>query len=118
MRVLTFIHATGFDDDWSELGLTDEDLRVIQQMIQENPTGPPVVKGTGGLRKMRFAPPKKRGRRNWFRVCYVYFPVAATVLLVVAYAKNELDDLSPADKKFIRSMIEREHEALSRRAAQ
>lgn len=84
-------------------------------MIQADPTGRPIVKGTGGLRKMRFAPPKKRGARKWYRVGYVYFPDAATVLLIVAYAKNEKDDLSSADKKYIRQMIEREHKILSRR---
>jgi len=45
----------------------------------------------------------------------VYFPEAAMVLLLVAYAKNESDDLSAADKKYIREMIEREHKVLSNR---
>ena len=113
--LLNFIHAIGFDEDWTDIGLADDDLWMVQLMIQADPTGHPVVKGTGGLRKMRFAPPKKRGARKWYRVCYVYFREAACVLLVVAYAKNEKDDLSPADKKGIRRMIERENKILSRR---
>jgi hypothetical protein len=43
------------------------------------------------------------------------FSRRGAVLLVVAYAKNEMDDLSPADKKYIREMIKREHAVLSNR---
>jgi hypothetical protein len=113
--LLNFIHAHGFESDWKDLGLKDEDIWVVQLMIQSDPEGQPVVKGTGGLRKLRFAPPRKSGRRKWFRVGYVYFPDAATVLLLVAYAKNECDNLSAADKKFVREMIAREHRILSNR---
>jgi hypothetical protein len=112
---LTFVHEDGFESDWKDLGLTDEDLWGVQLMIQSDPEGSPVVKGTGGLRKLRFAPPKRSGRRKWFRACYVYFPEAAFVLLVVAYAKNESDDLSAADKKYIREMIAKEHKISSKR---
>jgi hypothetical protein len=114
--LLTFVHSHGFEDDWRDIGLKDEDIWIVQLMIQSDPEKNPVVKGTGGLRKMRFAPPTSSGRRKWFRVGYVYFPEAATVLLIVAYAKNEADDLSAADKKFIREMIEREHKIFSTRA--
>jgi len=56
--LLNFIHAHGFESDWKDIGLRDEDLWVMQLMIQADPEGSPVVKGTGGLRKLRFAPPK------------------------------------------------------------
>lgn len=115
-RGFTFIHAHGFDEDWKDLGFSDENLWILQRSIQANPEGAPVVKGTGGLRKVRFAAPKKSGRRKWCRVGYVVFPDAAIVLLVIAYAKNESDDLSPEDKNFIREMIERQQKILSRRS--
>ena len=64
--------------------------------------------GTGGLRKLRFAPSSKTGRRGWFRICYAYFPDAGVVLLIVAYAKSELDDIPAEDKKYFSNMIERQ----------
>ncbi len=77
---VNFIELHGFRDEWKRLGLKDDDLWVLQSMIGLNPKGNPVIMGTGGLRKLRFAPPKKKGRRKWCRVCYVYFQDAAVVL--------------------------------------
>jgi hypothetical protein len=113
---LNFIELHGFRDDWKRLTLDDEDLFAMQLAIQAFPNGSPVIKGIGGLRKMRFAAKKKYGVKKAIRVGYVYFPEASTIVLVVAYAKNEKDNLSPADKKAIRAFIEREHAVLTKRA--
>ena len=65
----------------------------VQVAIMANPKHGSVIKGTGGLRKLEFAPPrglggKKRGKRNSCRVCYAYFEEFYTVLLVMAYSKG------------------------------
>lgn len=81
-----------------------------------NPLGAPVVRGTGGLRKIRFSPLRwTKGKRGAVRVAYVYFEEYKIVLLVVAYAKNERDDLSAAQTKEIRNLIAREKAAFSKR---
>lgn len=104
--MLTFVELEGFLDDWTDLGLTDTDLHALQAMIMASPSAGKVVKGAGGLRKMRFAPARWRsGKSGAVRVCYVYYPDYAVVLLVVAYSKSERDDLSAADKKFFRRVI-------------
>jgi hypothetical protein len=72
-HLVTFIEADGFGDDWKQLGLHDKDLWIAQAMIGANPKGPPVIPGTGGLRKLKFAPSSKTGHREWFRICYAYF---------------------------------------------
>lgn len=113
---VTFIEMHGFSDDWKKLGLIDTDLWAVQCMIGANPTGNSVIGGTGGLRKLKFTTPKKSGRSRSYRLCYVYFKDAAVVLLVVAYAKNESDDISYADKKYFKALIEREHAVFMRRA--
>lgn len=67
------------------------------------------------MRKIRFAPKRfGRGKRGAFRVCYAYFEKVRVVLLVVAYGKNERDDLSPEAKKSIRDHLAREEEYLSK----
>ena len=114
--LLTFIELPGFDDDWKRLRLNDDDLWMLQFRIMAEPRGAPVVPGTDGLRKLRFAPSRwGKGKRGAARVGYVYLEEFRIVLLVVAYAKNEQDDLSPDDKRVIRDMIRREREALERR---
>ena len=73
-----------------------------------NPEAGKVIAGTGGLRKLRFDRIEDRiGKRGGVRVCYVHFPGHAIVLLVAAYGKNEKDDLTPIEKKYIREYIER-----------
>ena len=46
-----FIHGKKFDTQWTELGLTDDDLKDLQQILIENPKIGSVIQGTGRLRK-------------------------------------------------------------------
>lgn len=72
----------------------------------------------GGLRKLRFGRAEERiGKRAGIRVCYVYFKEHWTVLLVVAYGKNEKDDLTAGEKRSIREYIQRAKSWLDSRKA-
>ena len=104
---LHFVEMDEFRGDWKQLGLNDdEDIWALQIAIMCNPRGSPVIPGTGGLRKMRFAPDKWNvGKSDAVRVCYVYFPNHWTVLLVAAYSKNEKDNLTDGEKAGIRKYI-------------
>jgi hypothetical protein len=105
---LRFIELRPFAAAWKDLGLDDEDQLALQVLIMLNPTNPPVVEGTGGLRKVRFAPVRWRtGKRGALRVGYVYLQDHGVVLLVIAYSKDEKDNLTPGEKKAIRSLIQR-----------
>jgi hypothetical protein len=64
------------------------------------------MKGTGGLRKMRFAPSSaNRGKSGAVRVCYVIFVAAASCYLLAIFPKNEQPNLSADDKKRWRKWI-------------
>lgn len=111
--LLTFIEMHGFTDDWRALGMDDDDLQALQVVMMATPRQGKVVAGTGGLRKLRFAPEKSnRGKSGGCRVCYVYFEEHHIVLLVVVYSKSEQDDLSPEDKATIKKLIDRQQKAL------
>lgn len=105
--LLHFIELDEFQDDWEELGLDVEvDLWELQNQIMHDPAGPPIIQGTGGLRKMRFAPSRWNiGKSGAIRVCYVYFQPHWTVLLVMAYGKGKKDNLSSAEKRDIARYI-------------
>jgi hypothetical protein len=106
--LLNFIELEWFVDSWDDLKLTDEDLTALQILIMCNPKGGRVMKGTGGLRKLRYSPEGwKTGRRGALRVCYVYFEKYGIVLLCLVFRKRELDDLSDAGKKAVRKAIGR-----------
>src|ERR1700723_3301956 len=86
--LLTFIEMKGFASDWSRLGLNDEDLSALQIAIMCAPTKPAVIKDTGGLREIRFAPERwGTGKSGAARVCYAYLQNHGTILLIVAYSK-------------------------------
>lgn len=73
----------------------------------QDPDGPPVIRGTGGLRKARFSPGKWNiGKRGAVRVCYVYFKAHRTVMLVMAYGKGRKANLTASEKRDIARYIE------------
>lgn len=65
----------------------------------------PVIQGTGGLRKARFAF-EHRGKSGGVRVCYVDFVVKETIYLITVYSKNQKDNLSKEEKNEIRKLID------------
>lgn len=107
----TFIQTLEFTKNWERLGLYDEDLRRLELEILKNPKVGPVIQGTGKLRKMRFAF-ENQGKSGSTRVCYVDFFMHETVYLITVYPKSEKDNLSMAEKKEIKKMIELLEESL------
>lgn len=107
----TFIETDEFTRKWEQLGLTDEDLRKIENNILENPQIGKIIKGTGKLRKVRFPLPG-RGKRGSTRVCYVDFLLQETVYMITAYAKNEKENLSQKERNEIKKAIDRLEESL------
>jgi hypothetical protein len=102
----TFAQAASFVSDWRRLGLTDGDLRELESQIMQRPDIGPVMRGTRGLRKMRFSPESSgRGKSGSLRVCYVCFPEFGTVYLLLLYAKNEKDNLTDAERAHVRNWI-------------
>lgn len=106
---LHFFQLDEFAEDWQRLGFDiEQDLWALEIAIMSNPEAGKVVPQTGGLRKIRFGRQRDNiGKSGGVRVCYVYFKEHWTVLLVVAYGKNEKDDLTAAEKRHIREYISR-----------
>ena len=83
----TFIILPEFDKNWKSMGLSDEDLRRLENLILQDPEAGALMQGTGGLRKLRFAF-ENRGKSGSARVCYVDFVLRETVFLITAYPKK------------------------------
>lgn len=101
----TFIILPEFDKNWKSMGLSDEDLRRLENLILQNPEAGALMQGTGGLRKLRFAL-DNHGKSGSARVCYVDFIIQETVFLITAYPKNEKENLSKAERNTIHKLIE------------
>ena len=101
----TFVMLPEFDRRWKDMGLDDDDLRRLENQILQDPEAGVLMQGTGGLRKIRFAF-ENRGKSGSSRVCYVDIVVKETVFFITAYAKNEKENLSKAERNSIRKLIE------------
>ena len=100
-----------FDKQWRAMGLDDNDLQALQIELLKDPQIGSVIKGTGKLRKMRFAFPN-RGKSGSGRVLYVDFVLAETIYLIFAYPKNEKDNLTDEERNNIKKMIEKIEQSL------
>jgi hypothetical protein len=86
--------------------LTDSDLTALQAAILDGPNRYPIVSGTGGLRKIRFARPRAgRGKSGSYRACYACFLDDGVIVLAMVYGKGEQADLTMAQRKSIATAL-------------
>ena len=100
----TFIEVPVFTRKWRELGLTDENLRELQNILLENPKTGDVIQGTGGLRKIRI-PIDNSGKRGGGRVLYIDIELKEKIYFINVYAKNEKENLTEDEKKAFSAVI-------------
>lgn len=101
----TFIQTKEFSKNWDRLGFSNDDLKRLELEIMVDPSRFPIMKGTGGLQKMRFSF-ENEGKSGGVRICYVDFIVEETIYLITVYPKNEKDNLSQAERNDIKKAVE------------
>lgn len=102
----TFIEVPIFTKKWHSLGLTDDNLKDLQKELLKDPKAGDVIKGTGGLRKIRIPMENKRkGTRGGARVIYVDIELKETIYFINVYAKDEKEDLTEEEKKAFTAVI-------------
>ena len=94
--------------------MNDEHLKELQSILLDDPKIGAVIQGTGRLRKMRYAY-GNRGKSHCARVCYVDFEMNGRIFLVMVFAKNEMENLSKAERNSIKNMIERLEKSMQKR---
>lgn len=87
--------------------LDDENYRLLQYALVADPECGDLIRGSGGLRKLRWAG-SGRGKRGGVRIIYYWAVDAATILLLLVYAKNEMDDLTAQELKLLKRLVEEE----------
>lgn len=97
-----FVSFDVFNKIWDDLGLTDDDLKDLQEYLIINPETGSVIQGTGGVRKIRWAL-RNTGKSGGIRVLYIDFIVYEKIYLLMAYPKNQKDNISDKEKKIIKT---------------
>jgi mRNA-degrading endonuclease RelE of RelBE toxin-antitoxin system len=88
--------------------LDDEEYRLLQLHLAGQPEAGAVIKGTGGLRKVRWSV-GARGKRGGVRLIYYWSKPLDRILMLLIYSKSERDDLTPGQLKILRRIVEAEY---------
>lgn len=84
--------------------MDDEEYGEMQAFLTLRPDAGNVIKGTGGMRKLRWAG-SGRGKRGGLRVIYYWWVAKDRISMLLAYPKNEQDDLTADQLKQLKNQL-------------
>jgi len=87
--------------------LTDDEYRNLQNNLVIKPELGKVIRGSGGLRKIRWGA-SGRGKSSGVRIIYYWIVQKRIILMLLIYPKNEQDDLTSSQLKILKSLVEKE----------
>jgi len=87
--------------------IDDDSYRQLQVALVLRPEQGALIKGSGGLRKLRWSM-QGQGKRGGIRVIYFWHPGDETFYMLFAYPKNVQADLTPAQARALRRLVEKE----------
>jgi len=88
--------------------LTEDEYKELQFELVDRPDLGPIIPGSGGLRKVRWAG-RGRGKRGGVRVIYYWAVAQERILMLLIYAKSDQDDLSREQLQVLRKIVEAEY---------
>ena len=100
---MEFIEATGFSrlrEDY----LNDTQFNLLQLYLMNYPDAGDVIRGSGGVRKLRWGLPGQ-GKRGGLRVIYYWITKDEQILFLTLYRKTEATDLSREAIREMRRLV-------------
>ena len=88
--------------------LDRESYRLLQLRLVAEPDAGELLRGTGGLRKIRWEA-AGRGKRGGVRVIYYWAQSLDVILFLLIYSKTRQDDLTPEQKAVLKKLIKEKH---------
>jgi len=85
--------------------ISDKEYHLLQLQLSVRPESGDVIKGSGGIRKLRWAG-SGRGKRGGIRVIYYYFTEDDQIYMLYAYTKSKKDDLTADQVKQLKQLVE------------
>ena len=99
-----FIRLPEFEKQCKYIGLCEDDVRAVELALLDNAAIGDIIKGTGGIRKVRISLPN-RGKSGGARVIYIDFAYYEKIYLITVYSKSEKRDLSQAEKNELKGLV-------------
>ncbi len=100
---MKFIETSIFTKQVKEL-LPDDSYRMLQSSLMFRPDAGAIIKGSGGLRKIRWKLPGA-GKRGALRTIY-YWDRPDTIYMIFMYKKTDQADLTPQQLKVLKKLVE------------
>jgi len=85
--------------------LSDAEYGSLQQALMQDPDAGPVIPGSGGVRKLRWAAPG-RGKRGGYRVIYYVKRTNGVIWLLTMYPKNVAENIPATVLRRIREEVD------------
>jgi mRNA-degrading endonuclease RelE of RelBE toxin-antitoxin system len=104
---MVFIETSVFTRQILNL-VSEDEYRELQTFLAARPDAGPIIRGTAGLRKLRWSS-ESRGKSGGIRVIYYWVVAEDRILFLLMYRKGEQDDLTPAQRKILRRIVEEEY---------
>ncbi|WP_062063834.1 type II toxin-antitoxin system RelE/ParE family toxin [Cellvibrio sp. OA-2007] len=92
----------------SEGLFSDDEKRSLINYLAAHPQSGDLIRGTGGIRKLRWAIQGK-GKSGGARVIYYYHNEAIPLFLLTAFGKNEKTNISPAERNDLAKLADLLH---------
>ena len=106
-----FVELAAFERHRADY-LDDEAFRALQNLLMKQPEAGDLIPETGGLRKLRFADARRgKGKRGGLRVIYYWWDAGLQFWLFTVYDKDEMEGLTPQQRKMLKAMIKTELDA-------
>ena len=90
-----------------ERDLSLEEYRQLQVALLLRPTQGDLIRGSGGLRKIRWRRPGM-GKRGGLRAIYFWEALSETFYMLMVYRKNDQEDLTPKQVAIMRRLVTEE----------
>src|SRR6185312_7207549 len=103
-KMLTIVEFSAFQAQVGECITLAEKDDLFDYLAREPEAGEE-IKGTGGIRKLRWGG-KGKGKRGGLRVIYYFYNESAPLFLLTAYGKSTQEDLTPQQKKQLTKLTE------------
>ena len=104
---MVFVETSLFTKQVQKL-LSDEVYRLLQFELASRPDLGAIIPGSGGLRKVRWGF-RGQGKRGGVRVIYYWTVSQEHLLMLLMYPKNVQENLSQAQLKLLKQLIEEEY---------
>ena len=101
-----FIRTTHFEKYWADMALDDEDLRLLEKYMMENPGIGDRIQGTGGAIKLRWSlKGSAKGKSGGIRIIYFDIVSKSHTHLLLCYPKSHKDDLTSEQKRQLQQLV-------------